>query len=231
MIILILEDDERQAVALKNIITDYKKNWIIYTTQTYEEALYTCAKFPIDIFLLDIELGKKSDKNGFDFAKEIRMMNKYTNIPIIFITGYKEQVFQAINSIHCYNYIVKPYAIEDVRNAIDDCFKSAQNELYYINIRDKNNIYYKIYFNDIIYIKSDAHNSIFYTINGLFTFFRCNLSNISDKLDNRFVRIHKTCIINLDYIKLYDKTTLTITTDYGSLSVGRQYKTNIENLL
>lgn len=87
MIILILEDDERQAVALKNIITDYKKNWIIYTTQTYEEALYTCAKFPIDIFLLDIELGKKSDKNGFDFAKEIRMMNKYTNIPIIFITG------------------------------------------------------------------------------------------------------------------------------------------------
>lgn len=231
MNLLLLEDDVNQAKALKEIISDYKDNWEIHISNTYEEAKQMSEDMDIDIFLLDIELGINADKTGLDFAEEIRLSRRYSNVPIIFITAYKEQIYKAINSIHCYNYIVKPYTISSIRKSIDDFENYMEPEMDYINIKDSNGIYYTLYYKDIIYIEASGHDTLFHTNNGRFIYCRHSLVDVLDELDDRFVRIHKKYIINCEFVKNYDKTTLLVNTGKESLSVGRQYKINFETAI
>ena len=228
MILLLLEDNENQALALKEIIVEYKSDWSVIISYTYEDAMKICTEHIIDMFLLDIELGTDCHKTGLDFAEEIRMKKQYSNIPIIFITAYNEQIYKAINAIHCYNYIIKPYHRSAIHRAIDDFENSIEPKIDYINIKDTNGVFHTVYYKDIIYIEVSSHNTIFHTINGAFIYNRYSLTNTLDELDNRFIRVHKKYIVNCDYVKNYDKTTLKINTQGASISVGRQYKTNFE---
>lgn len=228
MILLILEDNQKQALALKEIINDYKTDWSIILSYGYEDAMKKCMDFAIDIFLLDIELGSYCHKTGLDFAEEIRSKKEYVKIPIIFITAYKEQIYRAVNSIHCYNYIIKPYNPVSIYKAIDDFENSLEPKIDYINIKDSSGVYHTLYYKDIIYIESSSHNTIFHTANDTFIYIRHSLSKTLGELDDRFIRVHKKYIVNQDYIKNYDKTTQKINTESTCISVGRQYKSNFE---
>lgn len=230
MIILLLEDNKEQAVALKEIIESYKIDWCVITAYTYESALSISKNTAIDLFLLDIELGNNSNKTGLDFASNVRSNNQYTNSPIIFITAIKEQIYSAINSIHCYGFIIKPYTVSSIHKAIDDLINMSESNIDYIQIKDTSGIYHNLYFKDIIYIEVAGHTTVFHTVNGNFTFNRHPLSQTLNELDSRFIRIHKKYIINCDYIKNYDKTTQKINTLTESLSVGRQYKSEFEKI-
>ncbi len=201
MILLLLEDNENQALALKEVIAEYKPDWSVIISYTYTEAMKICTERTIDLFLLDIELGDDCYKTGLDFAEEIRSRKRYSTIPIIFITAYNEQIFRAVNAIHCFNYIIKPYNRSSIHKAIDDFENSVDYKIDYINIRDSNGVYYTLYYKDIIYIEASSHNTIFHTPNGAFTCSRHSLTNTLDELDNRFVRVHKKYIINCDYVK------------------------------
>lgn len=229
MIILILEDNKKQAFALKEIIKEYKTDWLIIISFEYEDALKKCMDFEIDMFFLDIELGSDCHKTGLDFAEEIRFQKKYMNIPIIFITAFKEHVYRAVNSIHCYNYIIKPYDPVSIHKAIDDFENSLESKIEYINIKDSSGVYYTLYYKDIIYIESSSHNTIFHTINDTFTYIRHSLSETFEELDDRFIRVHKKYIVNRNHIKNYDKTTQIINTVNACISVGRQYKSDFES--
>lgn len=228
MVLLLLEDNEAQAVALKEIINEYKPDWSVIISYTYENAIKICTKHTIDMFLLDIELGTDCNKTGLDFAEEMRIKKQYSHIPIIFITAYDEQIYKAINAIHCYNYIIKPYSRSSIHKAIDDFEDSIESKIDYINIKDASGVFYTLYYKDILYIEAASHNTIFHTVNGAFVYNRHSLTDTLYELDDRFIRVHKKYIVNCDYIKNYDKTTLKINVEGSSISVGRQYKTNFE---
>ena len=228
MILLLLEDNENQALALKEMIVEYKPDWSVMISHTYEDARKLCTGHTIDMFLLDIELGTDGHKTGLDFAEEIRLKKQYSNTPVIFITAYNEQVYTAINAIHCYNYIIKPYQRSAIYRAIDDVENSIASAIDYINIKDTSGVYYTLYYKDILYMEASSHNTIFHTINGAFIYNRHSLANTLDELDHRFIRIHKKYIVNCDYIQNYDKTTLKIKVKDALLPVGRQHKTQFE---
>lgn len=228
MVLLLVEDNEMQALALKEMISEYKPDWTIIVSYTYEIALKVSMEHTIDMFLLDIELCSDCKKTGLDFAEEIRMKKQYSHTPIIFITAYDEQIYRAINSIHCYNYIVKPYNRSTIHKAIDDFENSIEPKVDYINIKDSCGVFYTLYYKDILYIEATSHNTVFHTINGDFVYIRHSLTDTFEELDYRFIRVHKKYIVNCDYVKNYDKTTMKINIAGTSISVGRQYKTNFE---
>ncbi|MPN36597.1 Transcriptional regulatory protein BtsR [bioreactor metagenome] len=111
--ILIIEDDERQRINLKKIISE--NDVVIYEAQDKDEALDICNKVCIDIFLVDIVLKSSS---GLDFALEIRKINKYELSWIIFITTHREYLTEAFKQVHCYDYIIKPYDKEEILSTI-----------------------------------------------------------------------------------------------------------------
>ena len=64
MVLLILEDNETQACALKNIINEYRPDWFIMTAYTYEQANKICMKNTFDLFILDIKLDEDGGRAG-----------------------------------------------------------------------------------------------------------------------------------------------------------------------
>lgn len=228
MNILIVEDDELQASALKEIIINHNRNWCIFTAKNTKTALTILTDNKVDIFFLDIEFQNERDTNGLQLAESIRDMPEYRNTPILFTTAYKENIYRAINSIHCFDYITKPFKKEDIHKSLKDLSVIQNSIADSITIRDPNGVYIVIKFNDIIYLETIKHSIFFHTLNGDFNYAGKTLNNIMNELNSSFIRIHKKYIINIAFVSNYDKTNQLIKLHNTTLPVGRIYKTDID---
>lgn len=258
MNILIVEDDEIQLNSLENIVLGYKTSkystsQTIFKALSFSEATSLYTENNIDLFFIDIVLETDSADDGLSLAENIRKLPNYRTTPIIFITAYTAQIFKAINSIHCFSYITKPYNSSDVYNAISDIEHKFLHTNDNLIVRDERNIYYNIKFNSIIYIENSMHRAIIHTINGDFKHLSHTLDSILTVLDQRFIRIHKKYVINTEYIKNYDKSNRLLMLSYTihdnktvdnkiwdkntfhsnknrQLPIGRNYKKAFENI-
>lgn len=120
--LLYVEDDQE---TIEDIHFFLKRHFAhIYVAQDGEEALECFNNNPIDILLLDIYIPKI---NGLKLASIIREKNKL--IPIIFLTAYSDtkKLIEAIN-VRAYKYIIKPFMIEDLIEAINVCKQELMKE-------------------------------------------------------------------------------------------------------
>lgn len=69
----------------------------------------------IDLFFIDINL---PDGSGIELAKAIRSRSRYELKGIVFLTTEAYQVVTAFKTTHCYDYLIKPYDEEDIKNVI-----------------------------------------------------------------------------------------------------------------
>lgn len=63
---------------------------------------------------------------------------------------------------------------------------------------------------NILYLQSDLKYVIINLVNGKFQKIYCKLSQIENKLDNDFLRIHKSYIVNTNYLECIDKSNKTV---------------------
>jgi DNA-binding LytR/AlgR family response regulator len=69
----------------------------------------------------------------------------------------------------------------------------------------------KVYFNDVLYVKSDDNYSVFHTNDDKKILVRIPLKNLEDELeDDRFYRIHRSFMINTDKIQSFSNNTVII---------------------
>lgn len=229
MNILIAEDDSLQLAALKEIVNKYNSDWHIFSTCSSVEAKDILSTQNINIFMLDIEFDNCPAYDGLSLAQDIRHIPAYHNTPILFITAYKDKVYKAVNDIHCYGFITKPYVEESIHHTLRDLDTATPHVPAKVTIRDKNGIYYNIVLTDIIYIESYKHGTLYHTVNGNFHYCRHSLTTALDELDDSFIQIHKKYIINKNYINNYDKTKLLVQIQNTPLPVGRSYKPSVDD--
>lgn len=227
--VLIVEDDEIQLQGLSAILSTYNPNWNITTAKTYDEALTYIKLETFQLFLLDVELDKKvPSKNGIDLGRYIRQLHKYAYTPILFITCIPEKIQEALNETHCYHYLLKPYNQKQLYSVLDSVCASPLMEEPCLYIKDKNGIQVKIKKQDIFYITSEKRMLIFYTSNGIFHGAGSTLKDISNSIGKNFLRCHKKYLVNLNYVKYYDRTLRLISIRNTVLPVGRAYKETFE---
>lgn len=114
----ICEDDKTQCKYLqKEICQYYEDNGVRVVTEIFQSAEALLFQYPVDLpfhcLLLDIGL-KKMD--GMDLARRIRERDR--ELPIIFITGDKENVFEGYK-VGAVRYLLKPYHRRDLEEALD----------------------------------------------------------------------------------------------------------------
>lgn len=129
--ILLVEDVESQAKALKSIIQSHIPNVQITIASNTADALHLIHTLPsIDLFFLDIALSEDYNKknDGITLGLEIRAINKYINTPIIYVTSYTNRIQEAINTVHCFGFLYKPYTPSDVTNLLDSIFQLEKKE-------------------------------------------------------------------------------------------------------
>lgn len=123
----ICEDDHTQLRYLQQEIYQYydKKRIraVIETFQSAEALLFQYPEsLPFQCLLLDIGL-KKMD--GMELARQIREHDR--EIPIIFITGDRESVFEGYK-VGAVRYLLKPYERKEIEEALS-CIEEISREL------------------------------------------------------------------------------------------------------
>lgn len=236
MNIVICEDDKIYGNYIEQILKECidlnNYNYmIVLNSENADEVMdYIHNNSEVALYFIDIKL--KTVISGFDIANEIR---KYDHIShIVFITNYDE--FMPLTyeyKFEALDYIVKGQTGE-VKRKICECLDYAEKrqKVGYdkcLNIQNKrSNI--SIPFDEICYIGSikSSHKLILYYENGMIEFYAL-LKEVEKKLDNRFLRCHKSIIVNKDKITEVDKKEhmLTVSGKY-KCEYSKRYKGVLE---
>lgn len=228
--ILIVEDNYTQIISLKKLIQDIIPNSYIDIAQAYKDAICLIEKnSDYDIFYLDISLSEnENDPNGLDIGSKIRNKKNYSYTPIIFITSSGHLIGNAVNSIHCHSFLTKPYALCDVEKSLKDILNSSILKEKPIIFKSSDNIKFKVYPSEIIYITSSDHGVTITTTSYSFNTRQFIMDTIISNLSEDFFRCHKKYIINVTHIDNYDKISATIHLKHAVIPVGRKYKNTFE---
>ncbi|PRY84317.1 LytR/AlgR family response regulator transcription factor [Mongoliibacter ruber] len=208
--ILIVEDELVIAEDLKEILEDlgYEVCGIAISSR---EALALIEEKSPDLALLDIQI--KGGKDGIELAAEI---NEHYHLPFIMLTSHADlQTINRVKEVNPYGYLVKPFNEKEILAGIElsmanfareQSRKTQQDNSEDFVLKDSlfirtNGMLVKLKLEDIIYLEADANYTKVNTKDKKFVI-RSTLKELESKLDpNRFVRIHKSFLINLAEIE------------------------------
>ncbi|MDG1277485.1 MAG: response regulator transcription factor [Algoriphagus sp.] len=155
-----------------------------------------------DLILMDVMLqGKLS---GIDVAQMVR---EVVEIPIIFITAHSDKAYlEKISLLNYDAYILKPFSKEVLISTIYLSFLKQNKRgqtTNVLNIRDKGFIV-PLKEDQIMMLKADGLYTRIYTTEREYVV-RDILKDVTSRLsDKKFLRIHKSYIVNLDFITAFN---------------------------
>lgn len=198
------------------------------------EAITMLNKNQVDLVFLDIQM---PNLTGIDLVKTVH------NIPqFIFTTAYPQYALDAFN-LSATDYLVKPIPFHRFLKAV-----TKAKEKYELEHQDRANITSSspqetAPTNDFIFVKSEYENikisvdDIKY-IQGLKDYIKIHLKDsnkpvltlsnfkvIQDKLPNYFLRVHRSFLVNINYIRALQKTKIII--DDIRIPIGETYKSEV----
>lgn len=206
--IFIVDDNEfflkKMLLATDDFFENRKEENINYIFTEYNEEFYDYVKKNLDnkIYFLDIET---PNGNGLDVFKYIRMYDSKSRI--VFITSHEEMSLEILKiTKNLTGFISKQD--ENFDEQFTDILKyivSTTDDKGYLSFV-YNNIRYNLSFNRINFIETLRRKTILHTNDELEDiFFAESLDSLQKRLDNRFERIHKSCIANMDNAKIIRK--------------------------
>jgi len=231
----IIVDDERLArVNLRRLLEPYPEIEIVGEAGSCESAVELIDLHKPQLIFLDIQLGGET---GFDLLEIID-----NSIKIIFVTAYDEYAIRAFD-VNAIDYLLKPVNPERLKGSIDRVINrevvqknAAKRYEYSDSIYVRLNIYTSrfIKINSITFIEPVGNYSKIFTTDGKHCLVLKTLKLWQEELPDRiFVRIHRSCIINIEHIdriEIYSNTQHRVFLKNMSkpLEVSRRYAKNLK---
>lgn len=226
MNIVICDDDDkviknvanvcRNVLLVKSKISAFRSAESLIQNLTNDEEL-------VDLFILDIEM---PGKNGLWLKKELEQYRYGSSI--IFLTSHDEMIQEAFGR-YVIGFVDK-VSFDKNTNALADklrLFEQVESGKRVVNLKDELGSFC-IQYDRIIKIMSEhVYTYIEYTtgkiVNGLFMtdkkLVRRSLKDWEVELGNSFLRISKSCIVNMEYIQRLDHKV--ILKDGSEISIPR----------
>lgn len=164
-----------------------------------------------DILLLDIEMGQM---NGVELAKVLRKEND--KIQIIFVTGYSDYISEGYE-VEALHYLMKPVKEEKLREVLDRAAQKLTKNEKILNLESSGRIYripvYQIRYAEVYgnYVTIHAAEEVRV---------KMILGELEESLDERFLRISRSYVVNLTRILRVTKKEILLN-DGTSLSLPR----------
>lgn len=205
--IFIVEDEADLAENLEDILKNSGYE-IVGKEEEGEKALSKILQSKPDLILMDIMLKGLTD--GIDLTTRIR---EKSNVPIIFITAHAKQTYlERVSELVYDSFLLKPFTKEVLTTTINLTFLKNQkkkSDKNILNIRDKGFLV-PIDEDDIIMLKADGLYTRIFTKTRQYVI-RDILKDVIGKLsDKKFIRIHKSYLVNLDYVTAFNAKEVTI---------------------
>ena len=225
----LIVDDESIA---QRIIVSYLKDLtgyeIVGTCRNAMEAMDMLNEHEVDLMFLDIEMPKLK---GLDFLKILN------NPPaVILTTAHRNYALESYEH-EILDYLLKPISFERFIQAVNR-FKRAEpldSSLKQVNRDPISKVIYiksdrktvKLLLADIFYIEGMNNYVIFHTENKRHVVYR-SITDLLMELDQRFVRIHKSYVINKDKVESFSKEGVNLLDK--EIPVGKTYRQSLEKL-
>ena len=234
--ILIAEDELVIALNIVDILEELGYE-VLQPVTSYDEAIKSITEHDPDLALLDIQL--KGEKTGIDIA---HYLNKEHQIPFIFLTSNSDSAtLQSAKKTLPASYLVKPFNQDDLFTSIEIAVYNYRQEnktrdekagasLIKDSIFIKNkNMFYKVKFEDILYFKSDHVYVEVHTVEDKKYVMRETISNLINELPQPFFRIHRSYIINLDFLEAINSVFVHL--KGIQIPVGKSYRQELMDII
>lgn len=176
---------------------------------TVKDAITLVKSCKPDLVFLDINL---DDGNGFDVLDATKDLDFQT----VFTTAFDEFALKAIKQ-EAVDYLLKPIDQEELELAVQKTIKRIDsiNEQYKEStVIKKDRLILSLFdglqvikFKDLLYCKSDKGYTSFYLENGKSFMASKPIKNFENQFGSpKFIRVHQSYIVNLDYVDRYDKS-------------------------
>lgn len=191
---------------IEKVMINYEQEYKIVHFDEYDSKFedYVNSDNGFKVYFLDI---KTKCGSGLDAARIIReKYDDWVSILII-VTSHEEYRYEALsNRLYLMDFINKldnceQKVIEDVKKCMNNFNKRYKSLTY-----EYNHVFHKIEFRNIIAIEKepDSKRCIIKTTYGN-SYIPGTLNQVKTKLDNRFIKIHRSLIINKDKVVKYDR--------------------------
>ncbi len=205
--IAICDDEASQRAYVRQILEAWeKKTRHILELKEYPDAESFLFAYEVekdfDILLLDVEM---PGTNGIALAKAVRKGN--AAVQIVFITGFYDY-FSDGYDVSALHYLIKPV---DERKLFPVLDKAANNLKYRERtiLLSTSEADVKLPLAEITYIEAENVYVKVHTTGENYRE-RESLSRFSTQLDESFLKVHRSYIVNLKYIKKISRTEITL---------------------
>ena len=212
---IIIDDEAPARAGLKNLLSEFSETFhVIDTAQNATEAQQKIEQQNPDIIFLDIEMPECSG---------CELLERLQTLPIVvFCTAYDQYALAAFetNSI---DYLVKPVKAERIAKTVEK-LKSFENnrssedilkvlkaitsnkalkKMTSITVKKNDRLVF-IKLNEIAFFEADNNYVTVHSESGNYLSTE-SISSLENKLPDNFLRIHRSIIINKDYVNAIQK--------------------------
>lgn len=198
---VIIDDEELARQDLAIILRDFPSIEIIGEADHAVAAKALIEKTEPDLIFLDVQM---PDQSGFELLKNIQ-----TDASIIFVTAYDDYAIRAFE-VNAQDYLLKPVNKERLGLAIEHLMleeEPGSGEYRKFDYSDNmfiqmDNSYHLIRINALIKVTAAGNYTEIVTHGGVGGLVSKTMYEWEARLpENKFARIHRNAIINLDYVE------------------------------
>lgn len=224
---LIIEDEKPAQEILRNFVG--KVDWLELSGVFNDavEALEYLRHHDVDLLFLDIQLPSLT---GLQFLRSL------SHPPAVIITtAYSEHALDAFE-LRVLDYLKKPFSFDRFIKAVNrytenvskiganaDASKSQSFGFFNVNKTMK-----KVMFDDLLYVESMREYIYLHTSKGRVVT-KMSTHEIESILGERFLRIHRSFIVNVDKVTAFNAEEIFI--DTKNIPIGISYKKQVDEIL
>ncbi|GEM_PF-423559 len=193
---IIIEDNPKAVESLKLFLNKYENFIEVGISDSVKKSVNLILEQKPDLVFLDVEI---IDGKGFDVINELN--KQFVKLPVfIMITSHDHYAKEALNN-EVFYFISKPFDPDELERALHKFEKFYINNLKQISVKTSEGLF-KVNLNDLLLIASDANYSYIYKTDSSFIYTSKTIKDYFSMLPEKFIRIHKSYIVNKDFIDL-----------------------------
>ncbi|TDB61348.1 LytR/AlgR family response regulator transcription factor [Arundinibacter roseus] len=212
---LILEDDPIWQIKMQLTVEDWGDNPQI--SSSLSEAACRLARFQPDYIIADVRL---PDGLSYDYFRD-----NPVSCPILFITEFAEKMhLEHALQLETSSFHVKPFHQLTLQAAVQNALRTFKGrEIATLEVPIRYATKKSIPLNEIWWIEVNQNYSSIKTNDRIYVQ-KMSFPAIIPSLDHHFIRIHKSVIINIDYIDHIDLYKNIVVIRQKTFDIGRSYR-------
>jgi len=221
---IIIDDDKMSRMIVEKFI---EKTEFLNLIKSFENAIEAISLLnsevePIDLIFLDVEM---PEMNGIEFLQSLR------NLPQIIIISGKEKYALEAFEYDVTDYILKPPSQVRLFKAVDKAYNRYREMLNRQEVNEgifikSSSTLIRVQYDEIYWVEALENYVVINTFDKKHTI-HFTMKAIDNKLPpNKFIRVHRSFIVNINKISLIEDNTIIMKTKEGNrtIPIAKSYK-------